>query len=232
MSWASSWLPSTNHRVLTSSSRRSLNVRSSRSAQAAGRSGMGAGDGGRGCGFRPNFRRESTANSGSTSVFGRAYTLLAGLLIPSPSMTRTRECWIAAAGKKDEIPRPRASCLRGDLIQTDGRAWGEQGLSRPSPKRRGAGIDSPLPCRRGEGAFKDTFPATVKFAGELRAEKMERERSATEKSTRLGILPPDLEEPSHVAPTPTSSSRPHRRDESCGSRAPPGWPIAPTTTTL
>src|ERR1700733_3372763 len=72
MSWASSLFPSTNHSVLTSSSRRALNVRNRSSAEVS-----------------PT----------DAPAFARSHTLVTGLLIPSTLQTRDVRRRIAANKK-------------------------------------------------------------------------------------------------------------------------------------
>src|SRR4051812_34752219 len=65
------------------------------------------------------FAAESTTtDSGTTSLLGWAYVLLAGLLIPSPSTTRTGERRIDAGREKDGKRRVARGECRVEMALT------------------------------------------------------------------------------------------------------------------
>src|SRR5438270_11321161 len=97
MSWASSRFPSTNHRVLTSSARRAVNVRNRRSAEVS---------------------------STDAPAFVRSHTLMAGLPIPSPLQTRNVQRRIAAIGKNVAFSvQPAAGGNKEETVPRRGRAF-------------------------------------------------------------------------------------------------------------
>src|SRR5262245_53858977 len=157
MSWASSALPRTYQRVLTSSSRTSLKVRTSKSPHADGWAGPFADV------VDPGA---FAAGSGTPSGVGLAHSLVAGLLIPSPFPTRTRSRRIAVRwqnGEKDAPVRPMGFSLpcgtRGGKAGTPGRS-GRRFCTRL--EGRNPLVVQALPARN---EVPDVFPTSSSLLG-------------------------------------------------------------------